>query len=91
MFAMRQVGFNEAGMEFIEREEEIRLIAYQTWEEEGRPHGRDLDHWLKAEAIWQERQGQELLAGPSAPSAQSAKDQSKRGRSKARPSRAKAK
>jgi hypothetical protein len=36
------------------REEEVRLIAYRLWEEEGCPNGRDCDHWLKAEAIWEE-------------------------------------
>ena len=39
-------------------DEEIRLIAYRIWEEEGCPEGRDLEHWFRAEAIWQERQGQ---------------------------------
>lgn len=24
--------------------------AYHIWEREGRPHGKSLDHWLKAEA-----------------------------------------
>lgn len=24
--------------------------AYHLWENEGRPHGKSLDHWLKAEA-----------------------------------------
>jgi len=24
--------------------------AYQLWEQEGCPHGRDLDHWFAAEA-----------------------------------------
>jgi hypothetical protein len=28
----------------------IRTRAYAIWEAEGRPDGRDLDHWLKAEA-----------------------------------------
>jgi hypothetical protein len=28
---------------------EIAVRAYHIWEEEGRPHGRDFDHWLKAE------------------------------------------
>lgn len=23
--------------------------AYHIWQEQGRPHGRDLDHWLQAE------------------------------------------
>jgi hypothetical protein len=35
------------------REEEVRLIAYRMWEEEGCPNGRDCEHWLKAEAIWE--------------------------------------
>ena len=43
-----------------DREEEIRLIAYRIWEEEGRPHGRDWEHWRKADAIWQKQQDQEL-------------------------------
>lgn len=31
-------------------EAEIGLRAYQIWEAEGKPHGKDFDHWLKAEA-----------------------------------------
>jgi Protein of unknown function (DUF2934) len=27
----------------------IRERAYQLWEQEGRPEGRHLDHWLQAE------------------------------------------
>ena len=42
-----------------DREEEIRLIAYRIWEEESRPHGRDWEHWRKAEAIWQDQQDQQ--------------------------------
>lgn len=38
------------------RTEEIRLIAYQIWEEEYYCHGHDVEHWLKAEAIWEEKQ-----------------------------------
>lgn len=37
------------------REEQIRLIAYQVWAEEGYYNGRDVEHWLKAEAIWEEK------------------------------------
>jgi hypothetical protein len=29
-------------------EERIRLRAYQIWEEEGRPAGRDVEHWIRA-------------------------------------------
>lgn len=31
--------------------EETQLVAYRLWEEEGRPCGKDTDHWLRAEAI----------------------------------------
>jgi Protein of unknown function (DUF2934) len=31
-------------------EQAIRERAYAIWEEEGRPEGRHLDHWLRAEA-----------------------------------------
>lgn len=48
------------------RDEEIRLIAYRLWQDEGCPHGRHLEHWAKAEAIWQERQlGKEPMKKPA--------------------------
>lgn len=31
-------------------EEAIRERAYAIWEAEGRPHGKDLDHWHRAAA-----------------------------------------
>lgn len=37
-----------------EKEQEIKRIAYHLWEDEGRPVGRDTEHWLKAKAIWEE-------------------------------------
>jgi hypothetical protein len=40
----------EAGMA---KEDEVRLIAYRLWEEDGRVDGRDTEHWFRAEAIWQ--------------------------------------
>jgi hypothetical protein len=33
-----------------DREQAIRERAYATWEEEGRPEGQHLHHWLRAEA-----------------------------------------
>jgi len=40
----------------MDREEGIRIIAYNIWEEEGcKCHGSDVEHWLKAETIWRER------------------------------------
>ena len=32
-----------------ELEPEIAVAAYYIWEKEGHPHGRELDHWLRAE------------------------------------------
>ncbi len=40
----------------MQHEQDLRQIAYQIWEEQGHPQGRDLEHWLKAEVVWQERQ-----------------------------------
>jgi hypothetical protein len=34
----------------IANERAVRERAYAIWEEEGRPEGRHLDHWLRAEA-----------------------------------------
>ena len=41
------------GME-VNRNEEIRQVAYRIWQEEGRPDGRHHEHWLRAEMIWEE-------------------------------------
>jgi hypothetical protein len=30
--------------------EQISRRAYEIWDREGRPEGRDLDHWIQAEA-----------------------------------------
>jgi hypothetical protein len=43
---------------------EIAALAYQIWEQEGRPEGRDLDHWLMARE--QLRQGGSPAAKPGA-------------------------
>ena len=29
-------------------EDRIRQRAYEIWEQEGRPHGEDMKHWLRA-------------------------------------------
>lgn len=41
------------------REDEIRLIAYGIWEEEGCWDGRDMEHWFRAEMIWGQNQKEE--------------------------------
>ena len=33
-----------------ERDHAIRERAYAIWEQDGRPEGRSLDHWSRAEA-----------------------------------------
>ena len=33
------------------KDHQIRERAYLIWVDEGQPHGRDLDHWLRAK--WQ--------------------------------------
>lgn len=39
----------------MEREDEIRSLAYSLWEQEGHQEGRDYEYWLRAEAIWTEQ------------------------------------
>lgn len=38
------------------REDEIKLIAYNLWEEEDCPDNKECEHWYRAELIWQEQQ-----------------------------------
>jgi hypothetical protein len=35
--------------------EQIRKRAYEIWEDEGRPHGRDMQHWVQAETEFHPR------------------------------------
>ena len=46
-----------------DRRNEIADRAYDIWEREGRPHGKALDHWLRAET---ELQGARQEAAPLA-------------------------
>lgn len=48
--------------------DEIAAYAYKLWEAEGRPDGRDLDHWLQAKAhLTADRQYEAgVLASPAA-------------------------
>jgi len=49
----------------------IAARAYGLWEQEGGPHGCDIDHWLRAEAeIAAGEAGQTTSAGTSASRAQ---------------------
>lgn len=44
------------------REDEIRLIAYTLWEQEGCTDGYDCEHWYRAESIWEQQQDQKPAA-----------------------------
>jgi hypothetical protein len=44
------------------REDEIRLIAYELWQEDGCCHGHDVDHWVRAEIIWEEQKSPPVQA-----------------------------
>jgi hypothetical protein len=65
----------------MDREEGIKNIAYHIWEEEGcKCHGSDIEHWLKAETIWQEqnkpvRTAPEIKPGAVFSTQQNKKDQ----------------
>jgi hypothetical protein len=49
-------------------QDEIAAYAYKLWEAEGRPDGKDLDHWLQAKAhLTADRQYEAgVLASPGA-------------------------
>jgi hypothetical protein len=51
----------------IERDAEIRELAYRIWQEEGYPYGQEVQHWLKAEAIWQEKHRPKIKPKQSRP------------------------
>jgi len=38
------------------QEDEVRMIAYYIWLQEGCIDGKDCEHWTRAEAIWKEQQ-----------------------------------
>ncbi len=59
------------------REDEIKLIAYSIWEEEGCPPGRDCDHWYRAEVIWEARQPKAAARSTKIESKPAAKSTSK--------------
>lgn len=40
-----------SGEERIGRRAEIEARAHAIWEEEGKPDGRHLEHWLRAERL----------------------------------------
>jgi hypothetical protein len=56
-----------------QRQETIRVRALSLWEAEGRPFGRDLEHWLEAERTVLAESGTGAVAEPVKPAAKRAK------------------
>ena len=48
-------------------QDEIRTLAYQLWEADGRPEGQDSTYWLRAEAMLTEGAGHPGEGAPSRP------------------------
>jgi hypothetical protein len=46
----------------MSKENEVRLIAYNIWEQENCPNGKDCEHWYGAEAIWEKQQKPKAVA-----------------------------
>jgi hypothetical protein len=42
----------------LDREEEIRRIAYNLWQQDGCQQGRDWEYYFRAEKSYQQQQGQ---------------------------------
>jgi hypothetical protein len=71
-------------------DEEVAAFAYKLWEAEGRPEGRDFDHWLQAKAhLTADRQYEAGVLPSAAPTAQSRDTETKKKRkSEPQPARA---
>ena len=42
-------------------DEEIKKLAFTIWEEEGRPDGKDVEHYLRARKILEEREAKRVI------------------------------
>ncbi len=52
-------------------EQQIKDLAYAIWEKEGRPEGKDLEHYFQARQILEERQESSLIELASSTKAKS--------------------
>lgn len=53
----------------MDKEEQIRQIAYEIWEAEGHPEGKAIEHYFRAEALWQQHNSSPISAGHSSQAA----------------------
>jgi hypothetical protein len=42
-------------------DEDIKKLAFAIWEEEGRPDGKDVEHYLRAKKILEEREAKRVV------------------------------
>jgi len=42
-------------------EEQIREVAYSIWEQEGRPYGKDVEHYFRAKKMLEERESSHVI------------------------------
>jgi hypothetical protein len=42
-------------------DEEIKKLAFSIWEEEGRPSGKEVEHYLRAKIILEVREAKRIL------------------------------
>jgi hypothetical protein len=66
-------------------EEQIREMAYHIWEKEGRPDGKDVEHYFRAKAMLEERKNRVLPGETEAAPSVSSSRPHPTGRSAARP------
>jgi hypothetical protein len=42
-------------------DEQIRELAHSIWEQEGRPNGKDMEHYFRAKKILEERESSRVI------------------------------
>jgi len=49
-------------------EEQIKELAHSIWEQEGRPNGKDVEHYFRAKKILEDRESLQVIElGPPLP------------------------
>jgi len=49
------------------KRDKILHKAFEIWEAEGKPHGQDMEHWLKAELLIAQEEAKPKTAAKKAP------------------------
>jgi len=48
-------------------EEEIKKLAHSLWEKEGRPGGKDVEHYFRAKKMLEEKESAQVIELPPVP------------------------